>query len=73
VGKLKPDNSADEFGNYKQNWLHHVNRKEINGLPHYNKNMNSMEKNIIRSRRRWRIQDHVNAREVLRTGLTALK
>jgi hypothetical protein len=73
VGKLNQDNSADKIRNYKHNWLHRVNRKENNRLPNYNKNMIPMEKNISRPRRRWRVRDHLNARDVLRTGLTALK
>jgi len=75
VGKLNQDNSADEVRNYKQNWLHYVNRKENNRLPNYNKNTNPMGKktNISRPRRRWRVQDHLNASDTHETGLIALK
>ena len=73
VGKLNQYNSADEIRKYKQNWLHHVNRKENNSLLNYNNNMNPMEKNISRPRRKWRVQDHLNVKPVPRAGLNSSK
>jgi hypothetical protein len=72
--KLNQGNIVDEFRNYQQNCLRHVNKME-------NKHISEValqyqphgKREIGRPRIRWSEQDHLKANELRTTGPTAIK
>jgi hypothetical protein len=44
--KLNQENIVDEIRNYQQNWLHHVNIMENNGVANLYYSINPMERGV---------------------------